>query len=233
MKRSQAKELRAQTDVVNKKIKDCEQAITGINENSLERIISNEWYTQEDISLIGKLVLLRNEFDFNYQFEVVGSADQLKLFLNKFKEIDEFKKIDLNAKPIFIIFNISLSENIQHWYTIVIFKHMEKIFVLFKDSLGSELSNDFKNAINWIFAGNKVEFKSHLIKEQEDGNSCGPMALQNMQIIINYFKTDKQNLLNSFGTIAFCQQKDIESVKKRFLQSIQEEFSKSIAQSAS
>lgn len=164
-----------------------------------KKLFSHEWYSQEDISLIGNKTIQKNRYDLE-QFEVIGSIDQLEIFLKKPRE-------DLALKPIFIIYN----KDANHWVTLSITKDKSKnIKVLYKDSFGHDISEDIKDKIKSALDINDDAFLVHTTKEQHDSFSCGPMSLENLKIMAENLEGDKkQKFIEKFKEEKFCSSEEI------------------------
>ncbi|WP_341820613.1 hypothetical protein [Wolbachia endosymbiont (group A) of Myopa testacea] len=101
-------------------------------------------------------------------FEVVGSAEQLKRQLQKYKD----KLVGHNRRSLALIINLGRSEanpEGSHWVTLVVTSHnQQSLSAYYIDSLG----NNAPSWINEVVMGEGHSILSFPIRQQEDSFNC-------------------------------------------------------------
>jgi preprotein translocase subunit SecA len=182
------------------------------SESSKLMVISSMdyWYDNDDMDRIGRR-LAEHGVNFDTEFKGRLTKDIIN-YLPKASELEE-------GKPIYISFNIGGQADQNgglHWIAIVLLKHKGKIKILYKDSKGDlggnakTIEDEFKEHF-----GQELEFVRHEGVEQEDGSSCGPMTMNNLEKMaekVKKFGVDA--LVNDFKTMEFTKQKEVAQLRK-------------------
>ncbi|MDD9337855.1 MAG: amino acid adenylation domain-containing protein [Rickettsiaceae bacterium] len=144
-----------------------------------ESAIGDHWYNDEDMHLYGRR-LEKYGVDFNSQFSNMLTEDGIKTL----PSIESL----IENHPRYISYNIGGSavrdNSGMHWVAIVLVKREERITILYKDPKGDW--NNSPEAVESLFKEHykdKVDFIKHPRAEQEDDSSCGPMTINNLEIM--------------------------------------------------
>ncbi|WP_341757414.1 hypothetical protein [Candidatus Tisiphia endosymbiont of Ditula angustiorana] len=183
-------------------------------------IEDNYWYTDEDMNSYGRR-LEKYGVNFDTQFSNRLTEDGIKTL----PSIESL----IENHPRYISYNIGGSANKDksgmHWVAIVLVKRGEIVTILYKDSKGDW--NNSSEAIETLFNeyyNNNVEFIRHSQVEQKDDASCGPMTINNLEIMALKVKeandegkdgiTELIRLFKGeFGEIAFTTQDQVQNIR--------------------
>jgi hypothetical protein len=173
-------------------------------------------YSYLEIATIAKSLINRFGYDFQNQFEIVSNLQQFSLFVtNRLQSVF--------ADPLFIIYNDTRYDD--HWLMICITKQEDESFLaLYKDSKYQKVIEEIQS----ILLNKGVSFIAHKATEQDDANSCGPMSLRNMEIMISGLKGDRQNFIQDFTNgekKLFAQQGEVQEIRRDFSKLIEAEIS--------
>jgi len=218
MKRHLAKKVSEKTRALSKEATDnrTQPFTIEITSEASARLVSNDWYRQEDIAKVAEHITQKQGYNFKEQFEVIGSVSQLGEFLTKYQDPDQ--------EPRFIIYN----KDGNHWVALCIIKHSDQTSILYKDSFGEGIPDDVRETLVKKFKG-RTDFKVHIKKEQEDNFSCGPMSLKNMEIMMIFIKDNQENFIKHFIYTKFCQSDHISEIKECFKSELDKHVSATIA----
>jgi hypothetical protein len=171
-------------------------------------------YSYLEIATIAKSLMDNLGYNFPNQFEIVSNLQQFGSFVTN-------KLHGIFIDPLFIIYNDIRYDD--HWLLICITKNEDGSFVsLYKDSKYSEIID----GIHKVLLSQEVRFVAHKSVEQDDANSCGPMALRNMQIMMSRLADDKQNFIQDFAENKkglFAQQHEVQEIRRDFSKLIETE----------
>lgn len=162
-----------------------------------------EDYSQAQIAKIVKYIMPQE----GNRLAIIESISQLEKFLHRGALIN---KPDINI----ILYHL----NAIHWVTFCITKLPEEVITLYKDSVGNDIPGEIKESITQCFNGYPVRFVVHREQEQNDRSSGGPMAIRNVQIILQGLQQNGEEFIHQFTQTKFCTQQDVAQYKEIFYQ---------------
>lgn len=171
----------------------------------LNRVDSRENYRDTEIMKLAELIFDSRGQSYPENFFLASTGEKLMQFLS------DVMNRDLVAHPIYIVLN----EN-EHWSVMAIAKDSDKVFVLFKSSLGQDLPQKFRTILGDSFGAFPFEIKFHKSKEQNEDFSSGQLALNNMEKIIEGLDKQKITFIENFDNSEFTSESELSAVTKSF-----------------
>ncbi|VEN56915.1 unnamed protein product [Callosobruchus maculatus] len=171
-------------------------------------IINNddiEWFTDDDMHVIGEKILCHLVENINTQFVNRLTEDQINTFCKERQLMDNV--------PVFVCYNV---RNI-HWVGMCIIKTKDSFTLFYKDPKGDFESNleVVQNTFRIYFEDLKVI--AHRGSEQKDGYSCGLLTLENLRIMAKSLKDNGVEVfMENFSKLTFSQQEDVARLRKEF-----------------
>jgi SecA preprotein cross-linking domain len=199
---------------LHKSVQELEQEITTAKQefDNKYELGFNYWYSDDDMNGLGR-GLEKYDVDVEKQFKGRLTKDVISSLPEAEDRVDArgdiIKGLE-EGKPIFISYNIggsAATDGGVHWVAIVLVKHNGVINVLYKDSKGdfegnaAEVERSFREHY-----GETMQFIRHKGVEQKDGSSCGPMTINNLEIMAKLSKGGVDSLIAAFATIPFTSQ---------------------------
>lgn len=180
------------------------------------------WYTDEDMNSHGR-VLEKYGVNIDTQFSNRLTEDGIET-LPSIQTLEE-------NHPRYICYNVGGRSNRDqsgiHWVAVVLVKRNEMVTILYKDSKGDwNNSSEHVERLLAAYYKDKVEFIRHLQAEQKDDANCGPMTINNLEIMArivqdanNKDKDGIDELVRLFkdesAGIAFTTQDQVERIRRR------------------
>jgi hypothetical protein len=178
----------------------------------------NAWYTDEDMNRCGR-VLLNHGVDLNTQLSNRLTHDTIPTL----PALDSL----VENQPRYICYNIGGETNKDnsgmHWVAMCLVRQGNRVTILYKDSKG-DLYNNSSDTVAALLSKhyNDIDFIKHTSVEQSDESSCGPMAINNIEIMAKLVKQSADEgkdgvsgLITAFQSIHFTRQDQVAGVRVR------------------
>jgi preprotein translocase subunit SecA len=198
-------------------------------DSNLKKSSMDYWYSDDDMDRLGQR-LAKYGINIEKQFKGRLTQDVIDSLPAAEDRPDEEVAIIQGleeGKPIFIAYNIGGSAATNgglHWVAIVLVKYDGRVKVLYKDSKG-DLDNAaiIKDAFLAHY-GPAMDFIENIVAEQEDGSSCGPMTINNLEIMADVLQkklaVENEEFFigeEEFYKIQFTKQKQVQALRNEYL----------------
>lgn len=207
MNRHQGKQANTAVKVENDRL-ESENAILAKHKDIFEvlnRVDSRENYRDTEIMKLAELIFDSRGQSYRENFFLDSTGEELLQFLS------DVMNRDLVAHPIYIILNDN-----EHWSVMAITKDSDKVFVLFKSSLGQDLPQQIRTHLCDSFDAFSFEIKFHKSKEQSEDFSSGQLALNNMEKMVEGLGKQKTAFIENFDNSEFTMESELSAVMKSF-----------------
>jgi len=174
----------------------------GLHSNAFNQKDNSAYFYQAtDIRTI-QAQIMQGYFSNFRVYEPIGNGSSalpiLKKLINSLTE----------DKPTLCVYNL----NNSHWVVFAALKVKDQITILYKDSRGDK-SQQLEEQIKAI--NSKAGFIAHTVKEQISGVDCGPFALENMRIMADQLKRNRDHFIKSFKFFkGFCSLKHAQTLRE-------------------
>jgi hypothetical protein len=174
----------------------------GLHSNAFNQKDNSAYFYQAtDIRTI-QAQIMQGYFSNFRVYEPIGNGSSalpiLKKLINSLTE----------DKPTLCVYNL----NNSHWVVFAALKVKDQITILYKDSRGDK-SQQLEEQIKAI--NSKAVFIAHTVKEQISGVDCGSFALENMRIMADQLKSNRDYFIESFKFFkGFCSLKHAQTLRE-------------------